>query len=63
MVSTLSFRPSNIVVRAKFYIINVTNESRLKTCEVINEWLDDGYLIEGTGLRITNLNITSLGEN
>ena len=63
IVSTLHFRPSNIVVRAKLYIINMTSDSRLKTCEVVSGLLDDGYLINGTGLRINNLNIKSLGEN
>ena len=41
----------------------MTSDSRLKTCEVVNGLLDDGYLINGTGLQIDKLNIKSLGEN
>ena len=54
----LIFRPGSIVVDAKIYITNMTDQKRLKICNLF----DDDTMAHLTGQKISKLNIKSLGN-
>lgn len=54
----LIFRPGSIVVDAKIYITNMTDQKRLKICNLF----DDATMAHLTGQKISKLNIKSLGN-
>lgn len=58
----LIFRRGSIVVDAKIYITNMTDDKRLKICEIADNLLDNASMAHITGQKINKLSIKSLGN-
>ena len=58
----LIFRPGSIVVDAKIYITNMTDDKRLKICKIADNLLENASVAHLTGQKQNKLNIKSLGN-
>ena len=58
----LIYRRGSIIVDAKIYITNMTDDKRLKICGIADNLVDKSSIAHITGQKINKLSIKSLGN-